>query len=107
MRVTFTPKALDQARREIVALSDPSAGLLIFRGSSGVDVKRNASGGVVWTRRAVSGWQAWCLPLSEWPAELDRVIASGITVILVDAPGSPREFRINLRKGKLRATLDA
>jgi len=46
MQVTFTPKALDQARRTIAALSEPSAGILIFRGGSAVDLKRSAAGEV-------------------------------------------------------------
>ena len=107
MRVTFSPQALDKARHEIALLADPSAGVLIYLGDSGVDSKRGADGGVIWSRRKVEGWRVWCLPLSELPSESQRIEVSGITVMLFSVLDESSSFRIRVKRGKLHASIGA
>jgi hypothetical protein len=108
MRATFTPKALAKAREEIAALDDPRAVVMIFLGVPQAAL-RESNGKVVPIKRARIGWRAWCLPLGEWPMELERAEVSGIPVVLLTSTvsDSPRTFRIAVKRGELHVALAA
>jgi hypothetical protein len=105
MHVLFTPKAMVEVREEIAALRDPTAGLMIFRGIAGADLKRGPNGEVIWAKKPRVTWRAWCIPLAEWPVEvLNRTEVDGIRVVLLAAgPDTPQTFRISLKRGQLQA----
>ena len=105
MRVLFTPKAMVELRKEIAALGDPTAGLMLFRGIPATDMKRGPNGEVIWVKKPRVAWRAWCISLAEWPLEvLQRTEVDGITVAaLVVGPNTPQTFRVTLKHGQLHA----
>jgi hypothetical protein len=109
MHVLFTPKAMVEARREIEALGDPTAGVMIFRGLGGSDLKRGPNGEVVWNKKTNVTWRAWCISLAEWPLDiLSCTEVGGIKVaLLAVGRDAPQAFRITLRHGQLHAAAAA